>query len=126
MYEWDSFLWSADEWLVSYSVPPLSLPSVKMFSVGHALEIYLKAANTKMTQDIGRAIGFGHDIKSLWDDCKRTDAAFMTSYEIDDAIFSAYLFNQPKLQKDLTREQWLRFLHNQELYVVAHFLPELK
>jgi hypothetical protein len=81
VYEWDCFLDVADQWFVAYSVPPYDT-AVKLFMIGHAVELYLKAANTKITDDIKRAIGFKHRVKQIWSDCKSHDPTFMPNYEI--------------------------------------------
>jgi len=46
MPEWIMFLYIADEFLISYSTPPY-LVSVKLFEIGHVIELYLKAAYAK-------------------------------------------------------------------------------
>ena len=87
MYEWNSFLIAADEWFITYSLPPIIM-GVKFFAIGHTVELYLKAANTKITGDIERAIRFRHQIKAIWDDCKAKDSDFMPKYEIRNEIYN--------------------------------------
>jgi hypothetical protein len=84
--QWDSFLFAADEWVINYSLPVMSLTSVKLFSIGHVFELYLKAANTKTTNDIDRAAGFGHDIPKIWMDCKSKDSNFFPNYELRESV----------------------------------------
>jgi hypothetical protein len=57
VYDWRAFLWPADEWLFLFATPPGGLISVKLFSIGHALELYLKAVYAKLTGDVKAAIG---------------------------------------------------------------------
>lgn len=59
---WDCFLWSADEWIVNYSLPP-NMTGTKLFSIGHALELYLKATYSKMTGDVDEAVRIGHNMR---------------------------------------------------------------
>jgi len=128
MYEWHSFVWAADEWFITYSLPP-PLPNVKAFAIGHTLELYLKAANTKITGDIDRAIGFGHELKHIWDDCKLRDQNFMPSFEIRDSVFKSDFFKLSSsrgLKNKLNKDDIGHFLKNQELYVIAKHLPDLK
>jgi len=124
MHEWHSFLRTADGWFITYSLPPPDLTSVKLFAIGHTVELYLKAANTKFTNDIGRAINFGHKLKSIWDDCKK-DSKFMPSFEIKDSVFNKDFFSV-SVVKSLDEVDRRHYLHNQELYIVAKFLPDLK
>ena len=62
-HDWHAFLRTADEWVINYSLLPAcsSLIAVQLFSVGHALELYLKAANTKLTGNID-AVRCAHHI----------------------------------------------------------------
>jgi hypothetical protein len=123
MYEWHSFLWAADEWFITYSLPPV-LIHVKFFAIGHTVELYLKAANTKITGDIDRAIRFGHQVKAIWDDCKAKDSAFMEEYEIRDDIYDRDLLTRP--YEGLNEENRIHLGNNYELYIIAKYLPDLK
>jgi hypothetical protein len=119
----DKFLFTADEWLVSYSIPP-TLPTVKLFSIGHSIELYLKAANTMITGNKDHAISFRHEIKIIWDDCKSKDTNFMPSYEIRDSVFNSDFIH--KQAQDLSRDDMEHFLRNEEFYIIAKHLPGLK
>ena len=123
MYEWHSFLIAADEWFITYSLPPM-LMNVKFFAIGHTVELYLKAANTKITGDIERAMKFGHNLKAIWDDCKAKDSAFMPQYEIRDDIYNRDLLLSP--YEGLNAEDTLHLGNNYELYIIAKYLPDLK
>lgn len=123
MYDWHSFLWAADEWFITYSLPPV-LIHVKFFAIGHTVELYLKAANTKITGDIERAIRFGHQIKAIWDDCKAKDPTFMPQYEIRDDIYNRDLLSSPF--EGLNKEDIIHLGNNYELYIIAKYLPDLK
>jgi hypothetical protein len=56
MHDWLSLVYHGDEWFVSYACIPSGLPSVVTFSVGHAVELYLKGTHTKVFGDIQKAI----------------------------------------------------------------------
>ncbi len=123
--KWDSFLQTADEWIVNYSLPIMNLTAVKLFSVGHAFELYLKAANTKITGDIDRAIGFGHDLPRVWEDCKNQDPSFLPMYELRKSVLARDLLNQEDYSK-LGKDDVMHFLMHQEIYIVAKYLADLK
>jgi len=123
MYDWHSFLWAADEWFITYSLPP-PLMHVKFFAIGHTVELYLKAANTKITGDIERTIGFGHKVKAIWDNCKAKDSAFMPQYKIRDDIYNRDLQLSPF--KGLNAKDTIHLGNNYELYIIAKYLPDLK
>jgi hypothetical protein len=124
MHKWDSFLSAADEWFITYSLPP-ALPCVKLFAIGHVVELYLKAANTKLTNDIERAIDFGHNIKAIWDQCKRQSINFMPNFEIKGSVFEKN-FLSADVVKRLDKAELMHFLKNQEFYVIAKYLKDLK
>jgi hypothetical protein len=121
---WDCFLWSADEWIVNYSLPPCMI-GTKLFSIGHALELYLKAAYSKMTGNVDEAINFRHDIKGLWEACKNKDSKFLPKYELRKSVISQDILGGA-IDKVLSRDDFAHFLKHQELYVVAKHLVDLK
>lgn len=123
-YNWDCFLWSADEWIVNYSLPP-QMTSTKLFSIGHALELYLKAAYSKMTGNVDEAIKFGHNIEKLWDACKNKDPKFLPNYELRTSVISQDILTGP-IDKVLSKDDFFHFLKHQELYIVAKHLADLK
>ena len=125
-HEWDSFLPAADEWIINYSlICPEGLISVKLFSIGHALELYLKAANTKIDGDINKAINFRHDLPGLLYDCKKKDPAFLPGYELRQSVLDQDLL-QGEVYSNLDKDDRKHFLENQELYVVTKYLADLK
>jgi len=123
MPEWIIFLYIADEFLVSYSTPPF-LVSVKLFEIGHAIELYLKAAYVKKTGNIDAAISKDHNIRELWNECKN-DNTFMPNYEIRNSIFEKdfALDNGLRSVKD---EDKSHFYAHQEFYFVVKYLSQIK
>jgi hypothetical protein len=77
MSNWYDFLDTADQFFISYSISPSLIP-VNRFEIGHTVELYLKTTNTKLTGDTDRAIKFGHNIKAIWDECKKLDSSFFS------------------------------------------------
>jgi hypothetical protein len=125
MHDWHSLAYQGDEWLVGYACVPSCAHSVVIFSVGHALELYLKAAHTKLFGDFDKALKFGHSVKSLWDACKKRDSAFLPNHEIRDAIFSLD-FLAPQVFETLSRDDQLHYADHQNLYMIAKHLQDLK
>jgi hypothetical protein len=121
---WTGFVSLADEFLVAYSVPPLLVP-VKLFEIGHALELYLKACHISRSGDVDAAMRLGHRIPELWRACKSLDSAFMPNHRLRDDILAAPIF-QANPQHGLATADYLEFLEHQELYLVARLLPDLK
>jgi hypothetical protein len=126
-HEWNSFVWAADEWVVNCSLPSgnLILVSVQLFSVGHALELYLKACYTKLTGDIDSAIRFGHNVSEIWFECKARDNNFLPRHELRRSILDCEFLNMTDAER-LPREDLLHFIENQEFYVTCKYLADLK
>ena len=125
-HEWDSFLPAADEWIINYSlICPEGLISVKLFSIGHALELYLKAAYTKITGNIDQAIGLRHDLPKIWKDCQKEDPAFLPGYELRQSVLDQDLLHG-EVYSNLDKDDRKHFSQNRELYVVAKYLADLK
>jgi hypothetical protein len=123
MLNWTDFLWSADQFIVSYSVD-IGLIPVKLFEIGHAVELYLKASYAKQKNNVDQAVFFGHRLKDLWDACKCEDPAFMPSFEIRDTVFNSnFVLDQGRF---LNEEDVKNFWENQEFYYVLKHLSDIK
>jgi len=59
---------------------------VKHFCVGHALELYLKAAYAKMTGNVTAAIKKSHEIDQLLRACKAEDSSFLPGWELRPSV----------------------------------------
>jgi hypothetical protein len=125
MHTWHSLVYHGDEWFAAYACIPSNAVSPIWFSVGHAVELYLKAAHTKLFGDINAAIKHGHRIKDLWDACRQENPNFMKGYAFRDHVFSVD-FLDGSVFKHLSSEDQLHFIENQSLYVVFKHLQDLK
>lgn len=125
LHKWDSFLWTGDEFILGYATSPINSSAAPLFMIGQAVELYLKAANTKITGDIDRAVGFGHRMKDLWNDCKQKDSTFMPSYELKDSIFNK-AFLEENIDTLYSKPDCLEYLHNQDFYLIAKHLMDIK
>jgi hypothetical protein len=124
-HKWDSFLWTADEFVFTYAKMTFDVSGpTQLFFIGHAVEMYLKAANTKFTGDIDSAVSFGHKIRDLWNDCKN-DSTFMPNYEIRNSVY-----DKPFLEEDIStlysQTDFMHYLKNQSFYIIAKHLMDLK
>ena len=125
MYDWHSFAYQGDECLINFACATPYTPSVNIFIIGHALELYLKAVYAKKFVDINVAIKFGHKIKDLWDKCKQKDPLFLPNYEIRSNIYSKDFFDSNSLST-LAKDDQMHFLKNRNLYIIAKHLKDLK
>jgi hypothetical protein len=119
----EDFLDTADQFLIRYSVPPALIP-VSLFEIGHAIELYLKATKLKLTGDVDEAISDGHKIRDIWGYCKSHDANFMPHYELRDSILSSDFIHDAGAS--LSPEDQTHYLENQEFYIIAKHLLDIK
>jgi hypothetical protein len=124
-YEWGAFLWSADQWIISYSLPPVNLPAVKLFSIGHALELYLKASVAKSQGSVDPAIKMGHDVAALWAKCKALDKHFLPARELRPSVLACNILRHEDYSQ-LPLDDQKHLISNHELYVVAKHLADMK
>ncbi len=123
MASWQDFLDTADQFFISYSSHTALIP-VSLFEIGHTIELYLKAANTKITQDIKNARFYRHDIKAIWDACKTLDPTFMPHFELRDSIFNSEFVHDNGLS--LSPDDQIHYFKNQEFYLIAKHLSDIK
>jgi hypothetical protein len=123
MADWKSFVNLGDEWLISYAIPPMHSVSVKLFTIGHALELYLKAVIAKRTGSVDGLVLYGHNIKKMWDECKGIDPNFMHDYEIRDSMIDAL---SRRTDTPLNPSDELDLAMNGDLYLVFCGLADWK
>lgn len=130
MDDWRSFLFTADEWFVTYAM--VDFVSVSMFSIGFTVELYLKGVYAKHIGSVDDAIGYGHNIKRLWDVCKSHDRNFMPDYEIRDEVYEVYTLERGErergecFEKRLSEDDREAYFKCPELYLVAKYLSNLR
>lgn len=125
MDDWHSFAYEGDEWLVAYACIPGGTIGPVLFTVGHAVELYMKAVHVKLFGDVTAAIDLRHNIKRLWDACKGHDSGFMSAYEIRDSIYSRDFLDR-KISSKFTPDDEMHFGSNQSLYIIFKHLQDLK
>jgi hypothetical protein len=126
LHGWTSFLFTADDFIISYAqVSGVVAPTTELFLVGHAVELYLKAASTKLSGDINRTVNFGHGLYGLWKDCKHQDANFMAGYDIIQSTFDRMYFT-PKALLRMSKSERMNYIINQNFYIILKYLPDLK
>src|ERR1700741_3049891 len=124
MHESNSLAQHGDEWLIAYACVPPHAMSASLFSVGHAVELYLKAAHVAYFGDISKAIKYGHKVMDLWGACRAKDPDFMSSNLFRDEIFLRD-FLDPSVVADLDPTDQLHLIENQQLYLVFKHLQDL-
>lgn len=122
-YQSMDFLLLADQWLIHYASITSKTPIPTLFAVGHALELYAKAAILKNDQGIN-VYKEGHDIWSLIVKLK-TDYNILETYDIRERVLSQFLNgNIAYYESDSSDAENYRM--NMEFYWVASLLKDIK
>ncbi|HEY0765430.1 MAG TPA: hypothetical protein VGD61_23835 [Pyrinomonadaceae bacterium] len=124
-YNWNCFLQSADEWLITYALPPQRFIFVKLFAIGHVVELHLKASYAKLSGSVDEAICLGHNIPGLWNACK-ADTSFMPGFELRQSVLNAEILNTDAVSQQLSADDRDHLFANMEFYVIAKYLADLK
>ena len=122
-HEWSPLVNAADEWLVSFSLPFMRLHGVRVFALGRALELYLKAAHARMAGSLESGAGFGPDLPAIWFGCRDLDPSFLSAYDLRREVLSHDLLT-PSDVAQLGKDDLVHFLQNQELYLLLRYHAE--
>jgi hypothetical protein len=114
-----------DEWIAAYACIPVQAFSPVLFSIGHAVELYLKAAHTKIFGDLDAAIRHGHKIRNLWNECRRRDREFMKKYQFREHLFNMDLLDGSIFERCSPDDQ-THYMRYQGLYMVFKHVQDLK
>ena len=125
MSKWISILRTGDEFIVTYALPPYALNRAKLFVIGHAAELYLKAAFVKITGDAQRAAIFGHNMQKLLTACKQEDPSFLPNYELRSSVMAVDMMNASTWDQ-LSEDDYNHLGRHQPFYLTAQYLIDLK
>jgi hypothetical protein len=125
MHTWHSLAYHGDEWIVAYASIPAVAMSASLFSIGHAVELYLKAAHAARFGDVLKAIGYGHRVRDLWSDCRTADESFMPTFGLREHLFDTDLLDS-NARSALPQDDQMHYLRHQGLYLVFKHLQDLK
>ncbi len=125
MPTWSRFVEQGDEWLIAYAcIPPFAV-GASLFSVGHAVELYLKAVYVAKFGTEAEATKFGHRIWNLWDKCRSRDSNFMSAYQLRESVLEVDLLDGNAM-KSIPWEDQKHIMQYSNLYLVFKHLPDLK
>lgn len=114
-----------DEWLVAYACVPSLATSASLFSIAHAVELYLKAAHVATFGNMDRAIGHGHRLMAIWRECRSKDPDFMAPYEVREEVLSIDFLDHSRVE-GLNDDDRANYLELSQLYLVLKHLQDLK
>lgn len=127
MAEWSAYADEGDRWIIAYALVSglMTVQTASLSIIGHAVELYLKAAHIKLYNDEDRAIGHGHHLQDIWRECRQRDPNFMRAYDIRDSILSKDFFD-PKVAESFSEPDLLNFDYHRSLYAIIQQLQNLK
>jgi hypothetical protein len=136
MRYWKHYLRPADEWLINYAIQPSgsgpnhNLVSVTTFSVGHAIELYLKATYVKIipASEQYSDLVDNHKLARIWKACAAQDPSFMPSFLLIDKILDMEnsLFTHGEILDKLRGDESKNYAEHQELYKILKFIGDYK
>lgn len=110
------FMWIADGFFTTYSLMCEYAPFLifgNIFSLGHSVELYLKAVYIYQTGNLQQAFNYAHNIKRLYAKCQNEDYAFMPNFTIQ----------KYNIENNINADH---YYENQEFYIIAENLANLK
>jgi len=125
--DWAKYASEGDQWIICYALVSgiSSTQTAALYIIGHAVELYLKAASIKLSDNEAGAIKYGHCLKRLWKDCRRLDPCFMSTYDIRFSTLAKDIFD-PKVIGSLSADELRNFDSHRSLYAIMRALPDLK
>lgn len=114
-----------DQWLLGYLHLPGSAAPVPLFSVGHAVELYLKAVFLKHDPklDVRKK---GHRIDKMLSEIRVSHPPLLASYELRDSAYAKFNLSSPLPISAVVDPDYEHFIRHQELYWVARHLADIK
>lgn len=123
MNDWKCLAEAGDEWVVAYALAP-ELSRVQLFSAGFALELYLKAAYSKVTGSSDDIAKFGHNIPKIVAQIRVSDGDFLPALKIREDFLGRDLLSGNI--SDLSIEDQKSLITDIWLYLALVHLADLK
>jgi len=133
MPEWEEFAFTGDEFLAAYGSTG-ALPRATPYLIGHAIELYLKAAYAarvgagkslaELRGEFRVKFSGGHDLKALWDRLKQ-QAGFMPDFNIREDLYPVR-FVDPGVAEKLPPDDYGHLSRNYEWYFAFRRHNELR
>ena len=123
MAHWQQFAMVADEFLLAYSQIRSNTPAATLFNIGHAAELYLKAAALKL-DPTKAAKTYGHGLVGLLDLLHANGQ--LRHFNVKESIRDRIMKQWPRPVSALADPDFQEYTQNQELYWVAYYLADVK
>lgn len=120
-----SFVDVGDQFLIAYACSSWAGPAVHLFTIGHAAELYLKAALLKI-QPGTDVTKFGHKIGDLLAKLQSYSPSLLAAYTLRKSAADKWLLNPVGPESFGIDPDYDHYVNNMELYWVSRYLADTK
>lgn len=120
-----SFVDVGDQFLIAYACSTWAGPAARLFTIGHAAELYLKAALLKL-QPAADVTKFGHKIEDLLEKLQALSPSLLTGYNLRKSAADKWLLNPVGPEAFGIDPDYDHYVYNIELYWVSRYLGDTK
>jgi hypothetical protein len=122
---WQDFAMLGDEFLVGYSRLDSGIVPVSLFTIGHAVELYLKATVLKIDPSFN-VRRLGHRVGDTIQTIRTLDAALLANYQLRPAVYTKFMNGNLIPMAAAADPDYEHYIANQELYWISRHLADLK
>ena len=122
---WQNFTMLGDQFIVAYSRLDARTVPVTLFTVGHAVELYLKATILKIDPDFD-IIKLGHRIDKMIDKVNELESNLLIDYSLKESVYRKFMNGQLVTLEQTSDPDYHHYVSNQELYWISKYLMDLK
>lgn len=120
-----SFVDVGDQFLIAYACSTWAGPAALLFTIGHAAELYLKAALLKQ-QPTADATKFGHKVEDLLAKVQSSSPSLLVNYTLRKSVADKWLLYPVGPESFGIDPDYDHYANNMELYWVSRYLADTK
>lgn len=121
---WQEFAMTADDFLIGYAQLIHPAPPVQLFCVGHAAELYLKAARLKLDTNID-ITKMSHRVGDMISGLQAREPSLLTAYALREAVYKKFIGRLVPMA-EISDPDYKHYIRHQELYFVSRYLADIK
>lgn len=114
-----------NQFLISYACSSWAGPIANLFSVGHAVELYLKAVVRRISPEIDVST-YRHDVRRLLSDVQEKAAPLLSTYRLKQSAADAWLLNPIQPIGLGVDADFDHYSTHSELYWISRYLMDTK
>lgn len=122
---WQNLTMLGDEFIIAYSRLDGQTVPVTLFTIGHAVELYLKATILKLDPNID-ILKLGHRVDKLIEKVKDLEPTLLVRYNLRESVYDKFMNGKLITVEQSTDPDYEHYIINQELYWISKYLMDLK